>query len=78
MADNPRDTPFVNNTPGQGWLKAFLKRHPSLVQRTSEGVTKASTCVSEADIQKWFLEIKNYLTSENQTIYEPQRVFNAD
>lgn len=29
LADNPRDTPFVTNRPGQGCLKAFLKRHPS-------------------------------------------------
>lgn len=38
--------------------------------------------MSEADIKKWFLEIKNYLTSENllEAIHEPQpqRVFNAD
>lgn len=42
LTDNPRVTPFVNNRPGHGQLKAFLKRHPTLVERTSEGVTKAS------------------------------------
>lgn len=80
LTDNPRVTPFVNNRPGQGWLKAFLKLHPSLVKRTSEGVTKASACVSEADIKKWFLEIRNYFTSENllEAIQDPKRVFNAD
>lgn len=80
LTDNPRDTPFVNNRPGPGWLKAFLKRHPTLVKRTSEGVTKASACVSEADIKKWFLEIRNYLTCENllEAIQDPKRVFNAD
>lgn len=80
LSDNPRKTPFVNNRPGRGWLKAFLKRHPSLSQRTSEGVTKASACVSESDIKKWFQEIRNYLTNENllDAIQDPQRVFNAD
>ncbi|GBP43818.1 hypothetical protein EVAR_82250_1 [Eumeta japonica] len=80
LSENPRVTPFLNNRLGQGWLKAFLKRHPSLVPRTSEEVTKASACVSETDIKKWFLEIKNYLTSENllDVILDPKRVFNAD
>lgn len=80
LIDNPRDTPFVNNRPGTGWLKAFLKRHPILSQRTSEGVTKARACVSESDIKKWFLEIRNYLTSENmlEDIQTPQHVFNGD
>lgn len=80
LTDNPRDTPFVNNRPGQGWLKAFLKRHPNLAPRTSEGVTKSSACVSETDIKKWFLDIREYLTNENllEAISDPQRIFNAD
>ncbi|GBP01001.1 hypothetical protein EVAR_2286_1 [Eumeta japonica] len=40
LSENPRVTPFINNRPGQGWLKAFLKRHPSLVPRTSKGLLK--------------------------------------
>ncbi|CAG4939496.1 unnamed protein product [Parnassius apollo] len=65
LTENPRETTFVNNRPGQEWLKAFLKRHPTLTQRTSEGVTKASASLAECDIKKWFQEIRNYRTNEN-------------
>lgn len=32
--------------------KAFLNRHPNIIQRTTEAVTSASACVSEKDIRK--------------------------
>ncbi|CAG5026854.1 unnamed protein product [Parnassius apollo] len=78
LTENPRETPFVNNRPEQGWLKAFLKRHPTLTQKTSEGVTKASACLAECDIKKWFQEIRNYRTSENllDVVQDPRWVFN--
>ncbi|CAH2101986.1 unnamed protein product [Euphydryas editha] len=58
----------------------FLKRHPKLTIRTSEGVTKASSCVSEKDIRGWFTEIQNYAAEKNLTpiLSAPHRIFNAD
>lgn len=58
LKENPRPNPFKNNKPGDVWFKAFLKRHPVISTRTSEGVTNASACVSEEDIRKWFREIR--------------------
>ncbi|CAG4961790.1 unnamed protein product [Parnassius apollo] len=80
LTENPRETPFINNRPEQGWLKAFLKRHPTLTQRTSKRVTKASAYVAECDIKKRFQEIRNYLTNENllDVVQDPRRIFNAD
>jgi hypothetical protein len=43
------------------YLQAFLRRHPEIVERTSEPVTSASSCVSEADIRKWFDEVQLYI-----------------
>ncbi|CAG5014492.1 unnamed protein product [Parnassius apollo] len=73
--ENPKETPFVNNRP-----KAFLKRHPTLIPRNSERVTKANASIAECDIKKWFQEIRNHLTSENHLdiVQDPRRVFNAD
>lgn len=30
LKQNPRQNPFPNNRPGDGWWKAFLKRHTNL------------------------------------------------
>lgn len=80
LTDNPRANPFKNNCPGVGWAKAFLKRHPDIVVRNSEGVTQSSACVSENDIRKWFSEIHSYF-AENDLLNvfdDPSRIFNGD
>lgn len=48
------------------------------MQRTSEAVSSASACVSEADIRKWFAEIKIYLKSKDIDMEDPSRIFNGD
>ncbi|XP_072376192.1 uncharacterized protein, partial [Diabrotica undecimpunctata] len=78
LTENPRPNPFKNNRPGDSWLKAFLKSHPTTVQRTSEAVSSASACVSEADIRKWFKDINSYLVSKNLIINDPSRIYNGD
>ncbi|KAI4466911.1 piggybac transposable element-derived protein 4 [Holotrichia oblita] len=65
LDEKPRDNPFKDNMPADGWYKAFLMRHPTLSERVPEAVTAASTTVSEADIRKWFLNIETYLKQEN-------------
>nr|XP_053616420.1 uncharacterized protein LOC128678701 [Plodia interpunctella] len=80
LIENPRPNPFKDNYPGDGWVKAFLKRHPDIVPRTSEGVTQSSACVSEKDIRKWFEEIRQYLTEVGlfDILNEASRIFNGD
>nr|CAH7745332.1 unnamed protein product [Callosobruchus chinensis] len=60
-----RETPFKGGRPGKGWYKAFLRRHPEIVERTTEAVTAASAPVSEKDIRKWLEFIESYLIEEN-------------
>lgn len=80
LDSNPRDNPFQDNLPGEGWYRRFLKRHPNLTHRTPEAVTSASSVVSEADIRKWFSSIEEYLKSKNlhHILEDPTRVFNGD
>ncbi|CAG9565845.1 unnamed protein product [Danaus chrysippus] len=80
LEEKPRPNPFKVNYPGDGWVKAFLKRHPNIVQRTSEGVTQSSANVSEQDIRKWFAEIHQYLEEIGllQLLDDRTRVFNGD
>lgn len=77
---NPRNTPFKENRPGKGWLKAFLKRHPKIAPRTCEGITQASACVTESNIRNWFSLILNELREKSldNILLDPSRVFNAD
>jgi hypothetical protein len=77
---NPRPNPFKNNRPGKGWLKAFLKRNPTVTQRQSEAVSSASACVTEQDIRKWFQEIDEYFTGKDlgHILNNGSRIFNAD
>lgn len=80
LNNNPRPNPFKNNRPGDGWVAAFLRRHPHIVKRTSEAVTTASSCVSEKDIRKWFQEISAYTKEKKleDVINDPTRIFNGD
>ncbi|XP_044753622.1 chaetoglobosin A biosynthesis cluster protein C-like [Coccinella septempunctata] len=80
LDENPRPNPFKDNLPGDGWYKSFLRRHPVLTERQSEGVTPSSANVSESDIRGWFTNIENYLKENDlfQILEDPSRIFNAD
>lgn len=80
LDDNPRQNPFKDNKPGEGWFASFLRRHPNITLRTSEGITSASAVVSEPDIKKWFREIEQYLQEKklDHILNDPSRVFNGD
>jgi len=62
LKKTPRPNCFAENTPGEGWYKLFLKRHPELAVRTSEAVTSASLAMSEIQIQNWFRQVEEYLS----------------
>lgn len=80
LRQHPRPNPFKDNRPGEGWMKAFLKRHPEIVTRSPEPVTSASACVSENDIRKWFADIQKYIEEKSleNVIKDPSRIFNGD
>lgn len=74
------ETPFTDNCPGEDWYKLFLKRNPSLSERFAEGVTSASSCVSESDVRNWFKQIHDYSSKDNylHILDDPFRIFNSD
>lgn len=80
LNQNERPNPFKENLPGIGWYQAFLRRHPNISLRTPEGVTAASSCVSENDIKNWFINIEEVLKEENalDVLQDPDRIFNGD
>ncbi|KAI4458364.1 hypothetical protein MML48_7g00008884 [Holotrichia oblita] len=80
LDDNLRKNSFINNKPGEGWYKSFLKRHPRITLKTSEAITSASAVVSEYDIRKSFSDIEKYLKEKEyfEVLNDPSRVFNGD
>lgn len=80
MNQNERPNSFKENWPGLGWYQSFLRRHPNISLRTPEGVTAASSCVSENDIKYWFQNIEDLLKEGNALVIlqDPDRIFNGD
>ncbi|KAJ8977061.1 hypothetical protein NQ317_017223 [Molorchus minor] len=60
--------PFKENLPGDGWYKAFLKRHNFLTERVPEAVTAASSRIQTA-----FLILMCFLLCpKNKTVIAPK------
>lgn len=75
-----RKTKFINNRPGEKWYKLFLKRHPQIVLREPEGISKARSIVTKEYILKWFSDLKDYLQENNcsDILLDPTRILNGD
>lgn len=71
---------FTNGVPGRKWLHLFLKRHPSIAERTVEKLSRVRANVTESNIRKWFSEVEEYLEAEGlkTVLSHPSRLFNAD
>ncbi|CAL4147523.1 unnamed protein product [Meganyctiphanes norvegica] len=64
----------------QGWYKGFRKRHPDLVIRTPETLTRERRNLSVAMIKQWFSDVKSYLNDNglSDILEDPTRIFNLD
>lgn len=80
LNEDKRVTPFKDSRPGRKWFNAFLRRHPDLSIRESEGITKGRAIVTEETIRKWFSDLKTFLEEQNATdiLEDPSRIFNGD
>ncbi|XP_013189681.1 uncharacterized protein LOC132903318 [Amyelois transitella] len=80
IVDQKKTTPFTDNRPGKKWYNLFLKRHPSLSERTAQNLTTARDAVTEEGIKRWFGEVSSYLQENNlrEILEDPSRIFNGD
>ncbi|XP_033220991.1 uncharacterized protein LOC117175391 [Belonocnema kinseyi] len=55
-------------------------RHPEIVLKHTEVLSKARAAVTEEKIREWFLEAKDYLTEEEalDILKDPSRMYNLD
>lgn len=71
---------FKNGVPTTGWIEGFLKRHPELVYRTPEALSKASSVNTQEDFAGMWRNIYAYLQKNNQLdlLDKPEQWWNAD
>ncbi|XP_039276762.1 tigger transposable element-derived protein 6-like isoform X2 [Nilaparvata lugens] len=73
-------TNFTNNTPGKKWIELFLNRHPNIVLRETEKLSKVRASVTEKDIRAWFAEVQDYVREKDlcEVLKDPTQIFNLD
>lgn len=83
LHENPKRE-FINNKPTNSWFTGFLKRNPEISLRKPESITKASSLVSQANIEKFFDSVFSWLEENMNSIEledllnDPTRWLNAD
>lgn len=75
-----RDSAFVDNRPGRKWYESFRKRHPSIVEKQCQNLTRARADVSEEKLRAWFDDVHEHLTKMGHAdiLTDPTRIFNMD
>ncbi len=59
LADQKRKNPFKDGVPGRDWWRGFLKRWPSLSERTPQHLSKKRTDAANPDVlQSWFTSLQ--------------------
>ncbi|XP_055645391.1 uncharacterized protein LOC129781915 [Toxorhynchites rutilus septentrionalis] len=79
--NNSNPNPFKNGVPGRKWFAGFLNRHKGQITiRTPEGVSAASSVVSEFDIRGWFTRVEKHIEDNGlgEILLEPNRMYNGD
>ena len=78
VTSSNKNTPFIANRPGRHWYEGFKRRHPELTIRTPQHLSHKRAEVTREDLQDWFREQRDYLSSKNLLNICPTRVFNCD
>lgn len=50
----PRENPFTNDRPANGWYKSFLKSNPQMSTRNPQNLTITKAYVTEVQLNSWF------------------------
>ncbi|GFS23240.1 tigger transposable element-derived protein 6-like protein [Elysia marginata] len=54
LSAEKRTTPFKDHKPSSMWFYCFLKRHPEISMRKTQGLSVLRAQVSESRIRAWF------------------------
>ena len=61
-----------------GWFEKFKKRHPELVLKTAESLSKARLTATKRSVLDKYYDTLFALLEENDIMNEPSRIFNFD
>jgi len=80
LTEDNRSNPFVNNRPGKGWFKAFLRRNPNLAERYAEPICRGRAQLTENCIRGWFSDAEEFFTERNclYVLNDATRQYNGD
>ena len=62
------------------WWRGFKSRHPEVIFRTPENLSKARKNLSEAVIRQWYSDVYSYLADRDMSdiLKDETRLFNFD
>lgn len=77
------DEVFGEEGPTRGYVRGFLRRHPSLVPRKTEKLSRAAAAVNIGDVKSWFGSVSQSLEEDygddaKEILKDPSRIWNAD
>lgn len=80
LQETNRETSFLNNKPGDKWLKLFLQGKPAISKRNAEIISKTCASVTEQDIRTRFSDLHHYTEEKNALgiFKDGNRIYNAD
>lgn len=78
--DDDTSKHFKNGLPTAGWVEGFLNRHPEIVYRVPEAISKASSINTKEDFSNLWKNIYSNFKKTNQLdlLYKPEHWWNAD
>ena len=82
VLEDGRATPFKGGVPGQKWWEGFMRRHPRVGWRKAELLGKERATVTNEKLDKWFVDLVDYLEQDVEggveIMTKANRLFNAD
>ncbi|XP_015123368.1 uncharacterized protein LOC107045568 [Diachasma alloeum] len=74
-----KETVFKNNRPGAHWYRAFKARNKTtLTEKVIQNLKGRKISATEANLRKWFANVKSQLETKELLDIEESRVFSCD
>nr|CAI5867780.1 unnamed protein product [Callosobruchus analis] len=77
----PRPNHFKGDRSGKKWLALLLNRHPEVVKRNAETISKTRATITKKSITEWFAELRECLIPSANAGYmfdDPKSIMNCD
>ena len=71
---------FGNDGPSKGFVYSFLKRHPDIIPRRAEEISRSALAINKKDVREWHETIRLQLEDQGfaDILNDPARIWNTD